>query len=232
MMRLALIVAIILAVPASAQSIALSNDTRFQNLNLSGGETGVISTAPQSVQTLMFSPDETIRTVVLSDPGAYMIIVSGRGDSMSLRANSLTARALMTVRTTVKTYSISLEAGDVRSAPAVIRVSSSTMSMPANRTIEEISQQPGFSYRLSGRTALLPLHIRDDGLKTYLSWGGDQAMPAIFARSASGGEEMVDGYVRGGLFTLDHVYETLIFRIDHEQASAHRIEKRDDHGGR
>ena len=41
---------------------------------------------------------------------------------------------------------------------------------------------------------------------------------------------MVDGYVRGGVFTIDRIYRTLIFRIDKEKAKARRQERDEDHG--
>ena len=74
-----------------------------------------------------------------------------------------------------------------------------------------------FSYRLSGN-------------KTYIEWGRDQAMPATFALGPTGSEQMVDGYMRGGIYTIDRVYETLIFRIDKKHAKAQRRDEGDGHG--
>ncbi len=61
-------------------------------------------------------------------------------------------------------------------------------------------------YRVSGEKALRPEQISDDGDKTYLIWHPDQALPAVFAVNAFGSEEIVDGYMREGVFTIDRVH--------------------------
>jgi type IV secretion system protein VirB9 len=78
------------------------------------------------------------------------------------------------------------------------------------------------TYRLSGDRALRPIRIGDDGVHTYIEWAEDQPMPAVFAIDARGQEEMVDGYVRGSLYTIDRVNARLVFRIDKTRAEARR----------
>ena len=51
-------------------------------------------------------------------------------------------------------------------------------------------------------------------------------MPATFAFGPTGEEQMVEGYMRGGVFTIDRVYEQLIFRIDKDAARARRRERK------
>ena len=78
------------------------------------------------------------------------------------------------------------------------------------------------AYRISGERSLRPARISDDGVHTYIEWSEDQALPAVFARNAVGGEEMVDGFMRGGVFTIDSINPELIFRIDKKSAKALR----------
>lgn len=80
----------------------------------------------------------------------------------------------------------------------------------------------GGTYRQSGDRSVRPRSIGDDGAKTYIIWDEDQAMPAVFAIGPSGKEEMVEGYMRGGIFTIDRVYDRLVFRIDGDAAKARR----------
>lgn len=89
----------------------------------------------------------------------------------------------------------------------------------------QLAEQEGreWRYRVSGERALRPEQISDDGDKTYLVWGADQALPAVFAINAFGGEEIVDGYMRDGVFTIDRVYTRLVFRIDRKVAKADRL---------
>ncbi len=78
-------------------------------------------------------------------------------------------------------------------------------------------------YRLSGERALRPVQMSDDGVRTYIVWGPEQALPAVFAITSTGAEEIADGHMRDGVFTIDRVHPRLIFRIDKKAARAERI---------
>ncbi len=80
-------------------------------------------------------------------------------------------------------------------------------------------------YRLSGEKSLRPVRIGDDGTHMYLEWDEEQALPAVFALNALGEEEMVDGYMRSGVFTIDRVHRDLVFRIGKKRARAKRVSK-------
>jgi type IV secretory pathway VirB9-like protein len=85
--------------------------------------------------------------------------------------------------------------------------------------------QPVAAYRLSGEKSLRPARIGDDGTHMYLEWDEEQALPAVFALNALGEEEMVDGYMRSGIFTIDRVHHDLVFRIGKKRAQAKRVGK-------
>lgn len=78
-------------------------------------------------------------------------------------------------------------------------------------------------YKVAGNREIRPYSIRDDGARTYIQWEPSQAMPAVFALDHQGHEEIVNGYMRGEEFTLDRIYERLVFRIDDAVATARRI---------
>jgi type IV secretion system protein VirB9 len=88
-----------------------------------------------------------------------------------------------------------------------------------------ITTQPVAAYRLSGEKSLRPARIGDDGTHMYLEWDEEQALPAVFALNALGEEEMVDGYMRSGVFTIDRVHRDLVFRIGKKRAQAKRVSK-------
>jgi type IV secretion system protein VirB9 len=77
-------------------------------------------------------------------------------------------------------------------------------------------------YRLSGARELRPQEISDDGVHTYLRWSAEQELPAVFALNARSEEEMVDGYMRDDVFTIDRINARLVFRIDKRVARAER----------
>ena len=68
----------------------------------------------------------------------------------------------------------------------------------------------------------MPSSIRDDGEKTYVEWNADQAIPAVLAIDRLGREEMINAYMRGSVFTIDRVYDHLVFRLDKVYAEARR----------
>lgn len=183
-----------------------------------------VPTAPGATQLVLFAPGEAIQSVITSDPRAYAIAVSPGGDSLSLRQAAPSALAMVTVRTSLRSYELELSpaaAGGL--SPPVIRFVTEAAERQAARPFGTIEQASGVSWQLSGSKAVQPLAVRDDGRKTYIDWSEQQAMPAIFAIGPSGKEEMVDGYVRDGIFTIDRVHGELVFRIDKAVARAKRL---------
>lgn len=80
-----------------------------------------------------------------------------------------------------------------------------------------------FAYEISGDRVIRPIAVYDDGAHTYLKWSEAQPLPAVFLVRGAGNEEVVNGYMRGSVFTLDGVYQRLIFRIDSAVARAQRV---------
>ncbi|TCM15080.1 type IV secretory pathway VirB9-like protein [Novosphingobium sp. PhB165] len=222
-MRSLALLLVLAAGAASAQELP-AIDPRIVALPVTG--TGLLSlrTASDVTQTLMFRQGEQIVSVILSDPTGFNVMVSGAGDSLALRAMRPSAFGVMSVRTNMRSYEFELTAGTPQSVPAVVRlVNPPPPSFPVPPVMQAGGGSQQSTYRLSGNKTLLPTSIRDDGAKTYIEWKGDRAMPATFALGPTGNEQMVDGYVRGGVYTIDRVYETLIFRIDKEHARATRV---------
>ena len=85
-------------------------------------------------------------------------------------------------------------------------------------------QHPGIDsyYEVSGSREVRPISIRDDGLRTYLIWSPSQSLPSVFAVDRKGREEVINGYMRGDEFTLDRVYDRIVFRMDTAIATARR----------
>lgn len=227
-MKLALPFALVLATPALAQGDP-AFDPRILTLAHQPGGVMQVPASATTTQVLVFPQGEHIASVVISDASAFFVTVSGTGDSIALRAASASSRAVLSVRADASTYDFELVASDAQLAPAVIRIAQarpSALAAPARPR----SGAPQFAYRLSGSSALLPSSIVDDGEKTYIQWRPDQSMPATFTRGPTGTEQMVEGYVRGGVFTIDRVYSELIFRIDRDMARARRVASRKGNG--
>lgn len=222
-MRLGFALALSLAPPAFAQTGG--EDPRFGTFAYEAGRIYHIPTSPQAAQTVLFAPGEQIRSVIVSDPSAYQVSVAPSGDSLSFRASGSAALAAVSVRTDAREYQLELApaTGNAASIPQVVRF---TLGAPAGAAPASppppLLLLPDVAYRFKGSAALRPASIGDDGVKTYIVWRPDQPIPAVFAIGPTGAEEMVDGYVRSGRFTLDRVYDRLVFKLDREVTRVER----------
>lgn len=229
MKRLAALL-LLAAAPVWAQELPANEDPRLRTVDYVLGDIVHLPTSPQTIQTLLLAPGDQIKSVIVSDPGAFVITVAGTGDSIALKPNGPSSLAMMSVRTEQRSYEFELVPGEASMAPSVVRFSyDTTVRQAPQPALASVPRTPGVNYRLSGTKALRPIEVGDDGKKTYITWRDDQAMPAIFSVNPAGMEEMVEGSVRGGIFTIDRVHPELIFRIDRESASARRVVKRGRH---
>lgn len=201
-------------------------DRRFQAIGYLVGERFSLPTADQIVQTVLFESGERIESVKVSDPGAYAISILDSGEALTVQPKVLSATTMLSVRTTRHSYEFDLAPAQDQEVPLVVRVSASTSDAGADQHLGQAARDQG-AYRMSGDTSVRPSSISDDGVRTFIAFGEDQAIPAVFAIGPSGKEEMVDGYIRGGVYTLDRVYNDLVFRIDEDAAKARRVIKRD-----
>lgn len=196
-------------------------DPRIQTLAWPVEDAIRLTAFPDASLTVILLPGERIDRVELSDANAFSVSVGESADALTVTPLRPGASAIMALETDRDSYSISLETGRGLMAAYVVRfVERDATGAPGQRTYE-----PGpmiGRYRLSGDRALRPIRIGDDGEKTFIEWGEYQAMPAVFGIGPTGDEEVVPGYMRDGLFTIDRVYPELVFRIDGEKARAER----------
>ncbi len=199
------------SVPATArvQTIDYAANVRFQ-VSISGAES----------VTLMLASGERIQSVEISDTAAYKLSFSDGADSMTLKATGSAVPVALNIFTDRRGYGIDLVPASPAAVPNIVRfhygASASNEAGAADRL--------AISYRLKGDAALIPAAISDDGRKTYMQWGRYQAMPAVFAVGVSGKEEIVEGYMRDGVYTIDSISTRYVFRIDKQKATASRLD--------
>jgi type IV secretion system protein VirB9 len=223
---LALLFAISATAPEFAAAQAFDNDGRITTLAYRSGETMTLRSAPGNSLTIIFAPGETIQAVDLGDGQAFNVSLSSTSDSLTLRTYSAPTDPHLTVHTQLRQYNFVMQVGSPSEATYVVRFAHGSELAPSGQTAHASGgpSQAGTNaaYRLSGTRSLRPARISDDGAKTYLEWGEDQALPAVFAINSVGEEEMVDGYMRGSVFTIDRVNRELVFRIGKKSAKAQR----------
>ncbi|GGD53793.1 hypothetical protein GRI62_04535 [Erythrobacter arachoides] len=225
MRRALALVLLALAPPASAQvvpDIELDNP-RLQTMNWTEGQEVLLTVMPNTGLTVMLERGENIQRVTLSDEGAFQVRISEESDTLLILPLDADATAQMQVFTDRRTYPFTVRTGTGLTAAYLVRFAYDRVPTPSLRTVAAaVPEGPTWSYRTRGDTVVRPLAIRDDARRTYITYGPEQALPAVLAVGQTGEEELVNGYMRGDVYVIDRVYGTLVFRLDDERATATR----------
>ncbi len=205
------------------------DDPRLQTVAYDPARAVRLVAFPDASMTVLLLPGEQIQRLAVSDPLAFEARAAGANDSFSVRPLRPDAATTLLVDTAQRRYEFELATGNGLAAAYLVRFVGGVPERPQPPIPRWTPQtQPPVivgEYRLSGDEALRPSRISDDGTRTYLEWDAYQSLPAVFGIGFNGEEEVVDGYMRGGVFTIDRVYGELIFRIDKKRARARRIEQ-------
>ena len=212
--------------PIRAETTPLPNseDPRLQTLVEHPGEPARLVAFPEGSLTLIMRQGERVERVVLSDSSAFHIVLTGDDDSISITPLRAEAAAKMAVETNNGHHDFDLETGRGLAAAYVVRLVVQAPTLPSDAQADlppNLDTMAG-RYRLTGDRSLQPQRIADDGAKTYVEWDAGQSIPAVLGIGPTGEEEVVPGYMRRGLFTIDRVYPQLVFRIDRHQTLATR----------
>jgi type IV secretion system protein VirB9 len=198
-------------------------DPRLQSVAYDPARPVRLVAFPNSTLTVMLLPGDRIERIVVSDPAAFEVRATGPNDGLTVAPLSSYSEATLLVDTSLRRYEFDLATGSGLAAAYLVRFTGPGGNPPpASRPSDAV--QTGGEYRISGEAELRPSRIRDDGERTYIEWGRYQSLPAVFGIAANGEEEVVDGYMREGVFTIDRVYHELVFRIDRKRAKARRTQ--------
>lgn len=215
---------LLLMVPAAAAPARpLDFDLRVETLEWRDSAVLNLRTTVGGNLTVIFAPGETVQTVIVGDPSALEIQVPPQADSLVLRTLRRPLNDSIEVRTQLRQYRFKVIAGPANDVAYVVRLS---IPAPAGSSAPSLVLPPSGAvnaYTMKGESSLRPVKVLDDGSRTYIEWGPDQALPAVFALSPLGEEETVDAYMRGGVMVIDRVYARLIFRIGKFKAQAARL---------
>jgi type IV secretion system protein VirB9 len=228
-MKLLLTAGLLLMSGTAIAQVELASSDDFSSAQLSyvEGQIAQIRTVPDHQLTLSLPNGESVQAVTVDDMETWHVTVAASQDSLGIVAHRAVSNGVLKVRTEKHDYEFALSAAYGAPAPQRIRLTHDTQANAAGTpqsSTAPVNHEPG-SYKLSGAKALLPTAIRDDGAKTYIQWSDEQAIPAIFSLDR-GHEELINGYMRDGMFTLDRTYDRLLFRIDKAEASARRSVQR------
>ena len=228
--RFAFLLCLLQGVQCFAQT--LQSDPRTSVLEYLPNHRWSINTAPAGTTLILFELGDHIRSIRMSDPSAFQAVVTASGDGLVLRQVLPVASTSMLITTDGHNYDLLL------TSSSNLPMSNIVYFVPAAPKVLEAERPPpslvkpllSVFYKFKGDKRLWPKTMTDDGAKTYIRWADDQAVPAVFAVDGSGQEQTINAYMRDGVFTIDRVYERLIFRIDKSQAFAARLNRKQNHG--
>jgi type IV secretion system protein VirB9 len=201
---------------------------RIQTAEWRPGQPVVLTALPQTALTVMLEPGESVQRATLNGSTAWAVAVSAEADSLQITPGPGAMPANLAVETDRRAYSFILETGDGLQAAYLVRLrfdgAQDVAALQPPIPTDGLSGLD-WAYRLRGDRSVRPVSIRDNGEKTVIEYAPGQALPAVFAIGPTGAEEVVDGYMRGGLFIIDRVHQQLVFRIDRAKATATRSER-------
>lgn len=203
---------------AAGSAQTLDADGRVATVRFEEGATVPLRSAAGNGLTIIFAPGERVQGFEVADPAALDVSLSGSTDSLLVKTLSRPTNPQLSVRTQLRNYNFHVQLGPPETATYVVRFAYG----PGPAAVNALALG---RYKVSGTKALRPTRIADDGVRTYLEWGPEQSLPAVFALNPLGGEEMVDGYMRDGVFTIDRIHPSLVFRIDKKTAKAERLSR-------
>lgn len=224
-MRAALFVLLaLLPAPALAQIRPQpgSGDPRIQSVLYNPQQVVQLQVAQGYQLAVEFASGERIENVAVGDSGAWQVTPNKRGDLLFIKPVAGGVSTNMTVVTDARAYVFELVPA-FGPAPDMAFTVRFTYPAPAAASVVPPDVATAVRYRLSGDRALRPVAMEDDGAKTYLEFGPDQPLPAIFMIDGDGKETLADGSMREGLYVIDGVGSRLIFRRDDDEATATRL---------
>lgn len=230
MKRLAAAILLTVLAPSAAAQVAPSpgqDDPRLQTVSYDPSRPVRLVAFPDASLTVVLLPGEQIQRIAVSDPLAFEARATGANDSVSIQPLRADATASLLVDTAQRRYDFELATGNGLAAAYVVRFVGGAAPAAAPPVLAQRAAPAAATgaYRLTGERTLMPSRIADDGMRTYLEWEAHQSLPAVFGINYNGDEEVVDGYMRDGVFTIDRVYGELVFRIDDKRARARRMAK-------
>ena len=222
--RLALVILPLMLVPGAASQVRPQpgiGDARMQTVDYRRDQVVEVEAAPGYQVMIALAPDEHIQNVAVGDSGAWQVVASQGGNMLFVRPNAGGISTNMTVITSARFYAFDLVPAK-GSPPYEIRFRyPPEPGTDAGAMASDAAAAVGM-YRMGGTRALWPVRMHDDGMKTYIDWPADVALPAVFVIDDYGRERLANGNMRGGLYVIDSVHDALLFRIDRKTARAKR----------
>jgi len=219
-----ILAALLVAGPAQAQILPMpdSDNMRVHSVVWSPDQEVLLTLLPGASLTVLLADGDVVQRVTLGDAAPLDVRVPDEGTSFIVIPRQDITRTTLEVLTTQRQYRFILRTQDSALAALVVRFDEAERSGFADADTSQPAGGELWSYRFRGDREVRPQAIRDDARRTFIEYAPGQALPAVFAVGPTGDEEVVNGYMRNGVYVIDRVYSELVFRIDDARARAQR----------
>lgn len=216
----------LIASPSMAQTIgnapppATAGDPRIQTLRYDPAQIVRLKVATSYQATILFGAGEQVENVAIGDADAWQATLNGQSNALFLKPLRSNGATNMTVITNARVYTFELTSAFSPAPDTVftVRFVTDDVAAPA---------RPGVGrYRISGASAVRPMAMDDDGVRTYIQWRESQTLPALFAVDDQGDQVLLEGHMREGRYVIDSVHRSLVFKLDGQTARAQRQRER------
>jgi type IV secretion system protein VirB9 len=220
-MRLLLVLLAFWPLPASGQVYPQpgDGDPRIQNVRYDPAQVIRLSVAPGLQTMVQLAAGDGIETIAVGDSSVWQVTAGKRGDFFFIKNIGAYEMTNMTVVTAGRVYNFELAPSngydDV--SPYHIRVTYPERS--STTVTQDVTAR--YEYRLSGKKAIRPSRVYQEGSRTILEWPDDRPLPAIFTLENEH-EALVNGEMQDGRFVIAGTPIKLIFRLDDKTAYATR----------
>ncbi|MXO90888.1 TrbG/VirB9 family P-type conjugative transfer protein [Pontixanthobacter aquaemixtae] len=209
-----------------------AENPRIQSIEWAPGQEVILTSLPNTALTVLLEPGEQIRRVSLDRQDQLDVRVSAEGDSLLIMPRVADVAANLAVQSDRRDYNFTVQSARSLTAAYLVKfIYGGAVPEPALPVLAEPTGEV-WHYRLKGDREVRPQTIEDDGVRTRITYGAEQALPAVFAIGPTGDEQVINGYMRGNVFVIDRVHRELVFRIDKKKATAKRNREASDDGAR
>lgn len=207
--------------PAFAQVLPQPDpaNPRLQKVAWAEGREVILTVLPQTGLTVLLEPGEEIRRVSLADDRALEVKVSAERDSFLVLPSANFSETGLLVQTGQRSYPFRVRTGTGLMAAYLVRFTFEGEQAEAETALMGPAREAR-AWSLKGDREVRPAAISDDGVRTTINFAPDQPLPAVLALGPTGEEEVVNGYMRDGVFVIDRVHDELVFRLDKARATA------------
>ncbi|MGQ0534171.1 MAG: TrbG/VirB9 family P-type conjugative transfer protein [Caulobacteraceae bacterium] len=167
-----------------------------------------------------FDLQERIENVSIGDSLGWQVTPNRAATLLFVKPVVAHAVTNMTVVTTRRRYAFALRAREA-AGPDDARIIYGLRFTYADEQAAPDTPGPSsfnFDYASSGSPTLVPLRVFDDGHFTYFQMREGAEVPAIFALSSRGEEELINSQMRDGVTIVDRVADAFVLRHGRDAA--------------